>query len=610
MPVQEYAPSGSRRAELVLWGALAGMASGLLVGVLMAYQGMLAGRSLGAFPAWGLFGGYGTLSGAALGLIVGRRPHGLAMATSSGLTIGLLGWLAWFLTLDPILRGQAPTWSVEAAGGSYRELVGVMLHGALAGVLFHGLTALGTRTHRAKPPPPAAHVVILGGGFAGVSAARRFERLTLRDHQRGHQWGLRRDRQEGRRYEVTLVSGSNFLLFTPMLAEVASGALEARHISTPVRAAASHTRFCHGVAEEIDTRRRTVRVATGSGKTDVLSYDHLVLAVGSVPHFFDLPGIAEHAFSLKTLDDATRLRGHVLELLERADLEPDPGERRRQLTFVVAGGGFAGTETIAELFDLVHGVLHYYPGIDSGDPRFVLVHSGERILPELSAELGEYARERLEARGITFRLGVRAAGATAQDVELTDGERIPTRTFVWTAGNRPGPLVAGLPVPGERGRGGALVVDSAFRVAGLEGVWAIGDCAQIPDLDSGGAPHPPTAQHALREGKVVADNIAAALRGRQPRAFRFRTIGVFVALGHRTAAGEIRGRRFSGLAAWLLWRGIYLVKLPGIEKRVRVFLDWTLDLAFPRDIAVTTPPHSSGRVPDRRPTRSGAAEAS
>jgi NADH dehydrogenase FAD-containing subunit len=583
MTLPEHEPalagSGPRRIELVLLGAAAGLVSGLVVGALMAAQSMFTGQSLGMLPGWALFVLYAVPTGVLLALVVGHRPHGVAVAASGGLLLGLLGWLAWYLTLDPLLRGDPPTWSAAAAGATYRELVGDLLHGTLAGILFHGLAVLRARTSRVAPAatPPPPRVVVVGGGFGGVSAAQRFERLALRGH----------------RIDVTLISDSNFLLFTPMLAEVASGALEAQHISAPVRAAAAHTRFRRGVVEEIDTERRTVRVATGSAKPETMTYDHLVLAVGSVPYFLDLPGVAEHSFTLKSLADATRLRDHVLALLERADLETEAGERARQLTFVVAGGGFAGTETVAELFDLVHGVLHYFPGIHPDEPRFVLIHSRPTILPELPEELGDYALAKLRTRGIEFRLGVRAAEATAEDVRLSDGERIATRTFVWTAGNRPNPLLAAL--PGERGRGGSLVVDAAFRAVGIDRVWAIGDCAQIPDLDGDGAPFPPTAQHALREGKVAADNVAAVLRGRKPKAFRFRTIGIFVALGHRTAAGEIRGRCFSGPAAWLMWRGIYLAKLPGIEKRVRVLFDWTLDLAFPRDIVVTAPPPRSPR---------------
>jgi NADH:ubiquinone reductase (H+-translocating) len=281
------------------------------------------------------------------------------------------------------------------------------------------------------------------------------------------------------------------------------------------------------------------------------------------------------------------LRNHILTLLERCDRLEAGAERTSLLTVVVAGGGFAGTEIVAELFDLVHGVSHFYPGIEVMQPRFVLVHSRERILPELSPELGAYALQRLRARGIDFRLGVRVTGVDADEVLLSSGERIAARTFVWTAGNRPDPLVDR--VGGSHARNGALVTHPTLRVVGLEGVWAVGDCAHIPDQDNDGDPYPPTAQHALRQGKVVADNISAVLAGRSPTAFRFSTIGVLVALGHRTAAAEIRGHRFSGLAAWVMWRAIYLAKLPGAEKRVRVFSDWVLDLAFPRDIVMTEP---------------------
>lgn len=569
-PHRRASPGSSEQAR---WGALAGLVIGLPVGVLMAAQGMLDVSGNGGVTRWVLFAVSSVAVGAAIGVVTGYRPRGLAVAASGGVLVGLLGWLVFALTVAPVLAGQAPTWSAAAAATAYRDLVGNLLHGGLTGVLVHGLSALRARrspsgTGPAEPDPPV-RVVIVGGGFAGVSAAQRFERLALR----------------GVPVDVTVISDSNFLLFTPMLAEVASSALEASHISAPVRAAVAHTRFRHGAVERIDTDRRIVALAAGPDPDETVPYDHLVLAVGSVPHFLDLPGVAEHARTMKDLTDAMSLREHVIELLERADhSSADPVEREGLLTFVVAGGGFAGAETIAELFDLVHRVLHYFPGISPDEPRFVLVHSRDRILPELSPELGAYALDRLRARGIEFRLGVRVAAATATDVELTDGDRIPTRTFVWTAGNRPSPLIATL--DGDHARSGALVTDPSLRVCGLDGVWAVGDCAQIPDLDNDGSPFPPTAQHALRQGKVVADNIAAVLAGREPAEFRFATIGVLVALGHRTAAAEIRGRRFSGLAAWLLWRGIYLAKLPGIEKRARVLLDWLLDLVFPRDIVL------------------------
>jgi NADH dehydrogenase len=387
--------------------------------------------------------------------------------------------------------------------------------------------------------------------------------------------------------EIILISQSNYLLFTPMLAEVASSGLEAQHISAPVRAALVRTRFRRADVEFIDTTARVVRVRTRpEDPAEIVPYDHLVLALGATPHFFGLPGMEANAFSLKTLQDASRLRNHVITLLERADVEPDAEERRRQLTFVVAGGGFAGTEMIAELYDLVHSVLRYYPNIDPREPRFVLVHSGARILPEISQALADYALRKLQARGIEFRLNTRVGGATPEAVLMIDGSRLPTRTVVWTAGNQPHPILKDLPC--ERNRAGAVVAESTLQVKGFTDLWAIGDCAQIPDLNQGeGRFCPPTAQHALRQGYVAAQNIAAALRGGRAVPFRFRTIGMLVALGHRTAVAEVRGLKFSGLLAWFMWRTVYLSKLPGLEKKVRVALDWALDLFFPRDIVLT-----------------------
>ena len=383
-----------------------------------------------------------------------------------------------------------------------------------------------------------------------------------------------------------------------MLAEVASSGLEAQHISAPIRAACPHTRFYRAEVLEIDGSEQLVRTGSGgSAIAEAIPYDHLVLALGSIPNYFGLPGLEEHSFSLKSLEDATRLRNHIIGLLELADSEPDDTERRRQLTFVVAGGGFAGTETIAELFDLVRGVLRFYPNIQGGELRFVLIHSRDRILPELSAELGNYALSKLQARGIEFMLNSRVTGATPQAVLLEEDQSVATHTLVWTAGNQPNPLLRGLSC--ERNRAGAVIVDSSLQVKDLNNVWAVGDCAEIPDPDNEGRSYPPTAQHALREGKLLAENIAATITGKPLKRFRFRAIGVLVGLGHRTAAAEIRGRRFSGLVAWLMWRSIYLSKLPGMEKKVRVTLDWIIDLFFPRDIVLTS---TSERSSMPRPT--------
>jgi NADH dehydrogenase len=333
---------------------------------------------------------------------------------------------------------------------------------------------------------------------------------------------------------------------------------------------------------------------------ETLGYDDLVLALGAVPHYYGLPGVEEHSFSLKSLGDAIKLRDHVISLLERADAEVDADERKRLLTFVVIGGGFAGTETVAELFDLVRSVFRYYPDIAATDAHFALIHAGERILPELSVDLATYALQKLRARGIDVILKARVAGATADAILLADGSEIPAGTVVWTAGNRPHPLLETL--ASERNRSGAVVVDGTLRVNGLEDVWAVGDCAEI--LDPHGRPCPPTAQHAMREGKLAAENVVAALRGKDLRPFRFRPLGVLVALGHRTAVAEVRGWKFSGLLAWFMWRTVYLSKLPGLEKKVRVALDWTIELFFPRDIVLTSAPWTPVRseTSEQRPS--------
>jgi NADH:ubiquinone reductase (H+-translocating) len=484
----------------------------------------------------------------------------LAGGVVDGMLIGALVWAILVLTLLPALAASMaalfPTLLLCLCGG------GVVGPGVQA--------ALRTgRTRRlpvaAAPGLPRRRVVILGGGFGGVSAARRFEQLLP--------WTPWLD--------VTLVSQRNYLLFTPMLAEVAAGSVEAGNVGVPLRAACPRTRFRRAEVLGVDPDRRVVHLRRGDA-LELLPYDQLVLALGAVPNLRDLPGVAANALTLGTLEDARRLRDHVLGRLEQADHEPDPAERRRWLTFVVAGGGFAGTEAVASLFDLVHSVLRYFPNVRAGEPRFVLVHSRERILPELGDRLAGHAGGKLVARGIELRLGVTVAAADAGGISLSDGERIAARTLVWAAGTRPSPV----PLGGTHG--GAVPVDKHLRVRGSRNLWAVGDCARVPDPAARGAACPPTAQHATRQGKAVADNVVAVLTGAEPEPFRYRGLGFLVPLGRQSAAAELRGMRFSGLPAWLLWRGVYLWKLPGPQKRLRVLLDWTIELLFPRDIALTT----------------------
>ena len=535
------------------------------------------------------------IAAALLGAIVQRtvacRPGGHAAVVSVGALIGLLWWLVGSLTLAPLFDAASEIWSAETAEIYFPNLVAALLFGAISGLLTAVLSAL---LDVQSAPLSAAlttdqeptRVVILGGGFAGVGAAQQLEQ------RHPHQLGI----------QATLVSESNSLLFTPMLAEVAGSALEPQHISSPVRASIPRTRFVRATVSAIDTDAKVVYLDGSS--TAELTYDHLVVSLGSVPTFHNLPGIDEHGMTLKSLDDAVKLRNRAIGMLELADACPDPIERRRLLTFVVAGGGFAGTETAAELFDLAHSTLRYYPNVAASELRIVLVHSRDRILPEIGPELADYALQKLRTRGIEFALGVRISGATADHVALGDGSTIPTRTLVWTAGNRPNPLLE--TIPANRTRQGALETTSAMAVPGLDGVWALGDNAAIPDPASEGTTYPPTAQHASRQGKKVADNIVAVLEGKEPAPFKFEALGILVALGHRTAVAEIFGRRFSGLIAWLMWRSIYLAKLPGLEQKVRVALDWTLDLFFPRDITLTGKPPSAVR-PTEPPASQPAA---
>jgi NADH:ubiquinone reductase (H+-translocating) len=498
----------------------------------------------------------------------------LASGVIDGMLLGALVWAVLVLTLLPALEASMaavlPTLLVCLCGG------GVVGPGAQAALR-------GGRTRRLPAAAAAGQgrrrVVILGGGFGGVSAARRFEQVLP--------WTPWLD--------VTLVSQRNYLLFTPMLAEVAAGSVEAGNVGVPLRAACPRTRFRRAEVVGVDPDRRVVHLRRGDA-LEVLPYDHLVLALGAVPNLRDLPGVAANALTVATLEDARRLRDHVLGRLEQADHEPDPAERRRWLTFVVAGGGFAGTEAVASLFDLVHSVLRYFPHVRASEPRFVLVHSRDRILPELGDRLAGYASGKLVARGIELRLGVTVTGADADGVELSDGERLAARTLVWAAGTRPSPVPLGAPDLAWRRPAAAagVPVDRTLRVRGRDDIWAVGDCARVPDLSTRGAVCPPTAQHAVRQGRAAADNVLAALTGGQPEPFRFRGLGFLVPLGRQSAAAELRGMRFSGLPAWLLWRGVYLWKLPGPQKRLRVLLDWTVELLFPRDIALTTA--------DRHPT--------
>lgn len=420
-------------------------------------------------------------------------------------------------------------------------------------------------------------VLILGGGFGGVYAALRLEKWLPRHAD----------------LEVTLVTWENHFLFTPMLPEVAAGELELSTIINPLRRMLKRVKSFVGTIEAIDLDARRVTVSHAfDGHTHDLPYDQLILALGAGTNFFDLPGVEDYCLTIKTLYDAIRIRNRLITHLEEANAECAAGERQPMLTFVVAGGGFAGVETLGGINDFVREAIRFYPNLRPDYLRFLLVTPDEVILPELNRKLGIYAQRKISMRGVEIITGAKVSAFRDGVVELTNGAKIPTSTLIWTAGTAPNPLITTLPVPKRNGR---IVVNDNLGVDGWPGVWAVGDCALVANSHMGGF-YPPTAQHALREGNTAAQNVAATLYGGRKRPFRYATIGQLAAIGRHAGVASILGVNFSGFFAWWLWRTIYLSKLPRLEKKVRVALDWTLDLCFPKDFAcVGTSPRSNTR---------------
>jgi NADH dehydrogenase len=409
-------------------------------------------------------------------------------------------------------------------------------------------------------------IVVLGGGFGGVYAAIHLEKLLARQGA----------------IEICLVSRDNFFLFTPMLHEIAASDLEITNIVNPLRKLLRKVEVLVGDVNQIDLPNKRVSISHGYRKRSLqIEYDHLVIALGSITNFYDLPGFAELALAMKSLPDAIQLRAQIIRHLEETNSECNPTDRQSLLTFIVAGGGFAGVETVAALNDFVREALPFYPNLSEGMLRVMLVHSGQVILPELGESLGRYTQKVLARRGVEIRLNTRVKSMTEDNVFLAHHVPIPCRTLVWTAGTVPSPLISSLPCAKERGR---IVVNQFLQVPDWPDVWAVGDCAFVPDIRNPGKSHPPTAQHAMREGKIVAQNIAAMLLDRPLKSFSFRTIGLLAAIGRRTGVARIFGFNFSGFFAWWMWRTIYLSKLPGLDKKVRVAFDWTLDLLFPKDV--------------------------
>jgi NADH dehydrogenase len=408
-------------------------------------------------------------------------------------------------------------------------------------------------------------IVIAGGGFAGVYAAMYLDKTLARS----------------RDVEVVLISRENFLLFTPMLHEVAAGDLHPSDIVIPLRRILRHVSVVEAEVDAIDLGARTVSCV--AGLRDVrreFSFDHLLLALGSDTNFFDLAGVRDWAATMKSLSDAALLHNAMVALLETAALQADDFARRQLLTFVIAGGGFAGVETTGAVNDFIRETAQYYPSIANEELRVVLIHPDSFLLPELGEELGLYAERKLRERKVDVVKGVRVASYDGSTVTLTDGTSIPASTLIWTAGVKPSAVIASLPCEKERGR---VRVNEYLAVPGVSGLWAAGDCAAVPDVTTG-TWYPPTAQHGLREGVAAAKNIERAISGRPLKPFRYRAMGLLASIGRRTGVARVCGITFSGFIAWWLWRTVYLSKLPRLAKKLRVMVGWTLDLFFGREI--------------------------
>ena len=411
----------------------------------------------------------------------------------------------------------------------------------------------------------APDILILGGGYGGLTAARRLER-ALRAHQTAR---------------ITLVSDVNFMLFTPLLPGAAAGTLEPRHVVVAVREEIDRTQLRMARVTGADPQRQVVRIQPPEGPEDELRYDQLVVALGSSTRTLPVPGLAEHAFGFKTLAEAIALRNRLIQAMERAEACADGGRMTELLSFVFVGAGYAGLEGIAELQDFADDLLPRYPRCAAHGLRFVLVEARDRVMPEISPGLAEFATQELRRRGMEIHLSTTLDELTAKTARLSSGEVIPTRTVCWTAGVKPVPVVAELGLP--LGAGGRIATDACMRVEGFENVWALGDAAAVPDPANPGRPCPPTAQHALRQGRLVAKNVAAVLAGRDPLPFTYKTKGVVVDMGRHQAVAMTMGIRWRGFPAWFITRTYHLLLMPGLKRRLRVMLDWTVGLIFGRD---------------------------
>jgi NADH dehydrogenase len=403
------------------------------------------------------------------------------------------------------------------------------------------------------------NIVIIGGGFAGARLAERLEGRLPDD------------------WHVTLLSRENFITYNPLLPEVVGASLLPGHVIAPLRQVSRRTRVCMVQVTDIDLAARSVHyLGEGSG---VIHYDELVLACGQGADLSLVKGMARYALPLKTLGDALFMRNRAIVRLEQAELQPDAEARRWLTSFVVIGGGFSGVEVAGGLMDFLRASRRYYGAID--EIKVTLVHSGDHLLPELNPDLGKFAERRMREQGIDVRLNARCARVDDRGITLKDGEILTAGTVICTIGTAPNPLIAALPLPKQRGR---LEVAPDMSVPSAPGVWALGDCAAVPNVRDGGV-SPPTAQFAERQARALAENLARKARGEPTRPFSYQPIGALAAIGHNKAVAELFGFKLAGFFAWLLWRGVYLLKIPTFGRKVRLYLEWNWAMFFPPDIS-------------------------
>jgi NADH dehydrogenase len=436
----------------------------------------------------------------------------------------------------------------------------------------------------ANPTTSPTHVVILGSGFAGIEVLKK----------------LQKEYDDNSSIEITLISKDNFILFTPMLPEVASGMIETRNIVTPVRSFCKKAKFYEAKVESIDLDNKQLTLTHVIGRQShpndwrehIVKYDYLVIALGSENNFFKMSDVKRWSFTMKSINDAIILRNHIINVLEQASLEEDNIEPRKSLlTFVVAGGGFNGVETVGAINDFIReSIKDYYKNIHMSEVRVILIDSNEKLLAEVDEELGEFALEKLKVSGVEFMMKCPVTGATPNTIMLYNGTIIPCYTLIWSAGVTPSKLVAELPC--EHDRGHRIVANNYLEVPGYNGVYVLGDCASITDPNTG-KPYPPTAQHAIRQGKVAAKNIISALKGekgdKNKIKFDYKTKGMMAEIGRRDGVAILFNKfKLHGFLAWWLWRTYYLANLPTARKKLKVLGDWSSDLIFKPDVSMIT----------------------